>query len=155
MPEAIGISRIQPTEGARNGDCLVLVTVNRTLHASWLGALLVVLGGCGGTSTEEIYVVDVAPLGYFDPCVFDDECPIDASCHSIEIDYGDVIVVDAMCTNACGSDFDCPVGGICLGASAGPPLCYELCFDDLDCPIGFGCVQDAAQLTFEPVCMPI
>lgn len=92
---------------------------------------------------------------YYDPCVFDEDCPIDTDCEDVVIDYGDVVVSDAMCTVACGSDFDCPFDGLCLGASSGPPLCYEPCFDDFDCPSGFGCVQDVNLFTFDPVCMPI
>jgi hypothetical protein len=133
-------------------NCIINMRRPAALLAS-LGAL----SACGvSTRSDEVNVIEVLPaVGYFDPCDFDDQCPIDASCHDIEIDYGNVIVVDAMCTVACGSDFDCPPDGICLGASSGPPLCYQLCFDDFDCPVGFGCVQDADQITFEPVCMPI
>ncbi|MFW5739369.1 MAG: hypothetical protein ACOC1F_03275 [Myxococcota bacterium] len=100
---------------------------------------------------------DFEPLplvGDYDPCV-SDECPIDTTCHGVEIDYGDVIVGDAMCTVACGSDLDCVGGGICLGAATGPPLCYQPCIDDLDCPRNWGCVQDTSLATFDPVCMPI
>ena len=121
-----------------------------------LFAGFVALAACGGgDDVEVIEVVETGVADYYDPCAFDEDCPIDTSCHEFEIDDADVIVVDAMCTVACGSDFDCPLGGLCLGASAGPPLCYQPCFDDFDCPIGFGCVQDTSLITFDPVCMPI
>ena len=80
--------------------------------------------------------------------------PADATT-SYQYDGNDVIVTDAMCTVACGSDFDCPGDGLCFAAATGPALCYEPCFDDFDCPIDFGCVQDVDLFAFEPVCMPI
>lgn len=120
------------------------------------GAVCLAIPGCGDGGND-VFVSEpgVELVGFYDPCSFDDQCPIETTCNEIAIDYGDEVVVDATCTVACGSDFDCPLDGLCLGASTGPPLCYEPCFDDLDCPIGFGCVQDAFSEFFEPVCMPI
>lgn len=110
--------------------------------------------GWGGGCTVEVEDVPVL-VDYYDPCVFDEDCPLDTYCYDVEVDYGTVIVGDAMCTVACRNDFDCPFDGLCLGTAFGPPLCYEPCFDDFDCPVRFGCVQDVGLVFFEPVCMPI
>ncbi len=110
--------------------------------------------GCSVDTVDGDPVI-IEGVGTYDPCSFDDQCPIDTDCVDVEIDYGDVIVTDAMCTVACGSDFDCPGDGLCFEAATGPALCYEPCFDDLDCPVDFGCVQDVDLFAFEPVCMPI
>jgi hypothetical protein len=117
----------------------------------WLG----VAGLACGSATGEVVLVEPTPAGMFDPCAFDEDCPVLTNCHSIVIDYGDVIVEDAMCTTTCIDDFDCPSDGICLGASSGPPLCYQLCFDDFDCAPGFGCVEEVIDHTFEPTCIPV
>ena len=119
-----------------------------------LAAIVALSWGDGCIVYEEVPVVDTV-VGYYEPCGFDEQCPFDTNCHDVTIDYGNVIVRDAMCTVACGSDYDCPLDGLCLGATTGPPLCYQWCFDDYDCPAGFGCVQDIAAFSFEPVCMPI
>jgi hypothetical protein len=120
------------------------------------GAWLTVAAlACGGSGDGEVVVVGPTRADVFEPCAFDEDCPDFTECHAIVIDYGDVIVEDAMCTMTCFDDLDCPTDGICLGASSGPPLCYQLCFDDFDCPDGFGCVEQVVDDSFEPTCIPL
>ena len=109
------------------------------------------MAGCSAEAeVGPVEVVDV--VAFYDTCSFDEECPLPSNCHSIAIDYGDVIVEDAMCTLECFDDFDCPDGGLCIGAESGPPLCHRPCFDDLDCPIGWGCIE---EFDTPPVCLPV
>jgi hypothetical protein len=123
---------------------------NALLGLAWFA--LMAAACADGDEGDEVIIVE--SVGFFEPCVFDEDCPQPANCHVITIDYGDVIVEDAMCTVACGSDLDCPTGGVCRTAASGPPLCYRACFDDLDCPIGFACIQEVLDYAFEPTCVP-
>lgn len=107
--------------------------------------------GCSGSASVESDVIVEDTFDYYEPCSFDDQCPLDAECWDIEVDYGDVIVADANCTYTCEFDDECVYDGRCLDA-AGPPLCYERCFDDLDCFDGFACIDLADDL--DPVCAP-
>ena len=113
------------------------------------------MAGCSAEAevgpAEEVVVVEL--VNFYDPCSIDEECPLPSDCLGIAVDYGDVIVEDAMCTLECFDDFDCPDGGMCLDAVSGPPLCYRPCFDDLDCAVGWGCIDDGTG--FGPVCQPV
>jgi hypothetical protein len=114
-----------------------------------VGAAALVQGCSGSASVESDVVVET--FDYYEPCFVDEDCPFDAACYDIEVDYGDVIVIDAMCTYECAFDDECEYDGRCLDA-AGPPLCYARCFDDLDCWEGFACVD--LYDDFDPVCAP-
>ncbi|NUP07882.1 MAG: hypothetical protein HOW73_17690 [Polyangiaceae bacterium] len=114
-----------------------------------LGA--VIAAGCSGSASVESDVIVEDTFDYYEPCAVDDQCPFDAGCFDVEVDYGDVIVSDAMCTYECDFDDECEYDGRCLGA-AGPPICYSRCIDDFDCFEGFICVDLADD--FDPVCAP-
>jgi hypothetical protein len=109
---------------------------------------------CGGGGGDGMVVVVEEPLDFFEPCAADLECRVDTDCRSIAIDYGDVVVEDAMCTIECADDLDCPPDGICLSGLGGPPLCYQLCADDLDCPGGFACIEEVGEFSFAATCIP-
>jgi hypothetical protein len=119
----------------------------------WCVGLAAACGG--GSDGDDVVVVEpVETVGFFDPCSFDEQCPLPSNCEPVAIDYGDVIVEDAFCTVTCFDDFDCPSDGICLDAATGAPLCYQLCFDDFDCAPGFACIDSVGDFVFEPTCIP-
>lgn len=128
--------------------------MRRHLWVTGVVWLSIAAAACG--DEDEVVIVSPGPTvaGVFEPCDFDEDCPDFTDCHSIVVDYGDVVVEDAMCTVECFDDFDCPIDGICLDAASGPPLCYQLCFDDLDCPIGFACIDEIIDYTFDATCIP-
>lgn len=107
--------------------------------------------GCTASASVESDVVVEDTFDYYEPCAFDEDCPIDAECWESSVDYGDVIVTDAMCTYECSFDDECVDDGRCVDAG-GPALCYSRCFDDLDCWEGFACVD--LYDDFDPVCAP-
>jgi hypothetical protein len=129
---------------------------NSLAFLAWLGGVGFAASSCSGEGEVEIGgdVVEVVPVReMFEPCNADVECPLSTECWEITVDYGDVVVTDAMCTHDCFDDFDCPSDAVCADAN-GVPLCYQLCFDDFDCWEGFACIEDFTGSGFAPMCMP-
>ena len=101
--------------------------------------------------------VDDEPLSRaYEPCVSTADCErrVDG-CYDYSVDYGDQIVRDAMCTNVCIDDLDCPFDGACLSFDGRDPLCYLRCFDDRDCPSSYFCLDAVGRRTIDAVCLPL
>jgi hypothetical protein len=129
--------------------------VKRVFSATLLVGLAVVgAAGCSvssGSQSDDVVVVE-ATSDYYEPCAFSDECPGFSECWDIAVDYGDEIVIDAMCTEQCSFDDECAFDGKCTVVTGAGPLCYERCIDDFDCWDGFACVEVDDDL--DPVCIP-
>lgn len=62
--------------------------------------LMVLLGGCGGTSTPE---------GFLDPCQTDADCTDpELICANVPNQYSGFVTTDRRCTTQCAGTTDCP-----------------------------------------------
>ncbi|NOY94048.1 MAG: hypothetical protein GXP55_22930 [Deltaproteobacteria bacterium] len=95
----------------------------------------------------------------YDPCLSSSECEALLTCTPMSVDYGSYVASDAMCTQGCSSDANCPLTfagyeGACFSISGGPAICYERCDTDSDCASGFGCT-DTVGGALDAICLPI
>ena len=119
----------------------------RIILAALLGT---VISGCW--ELEYVEVVDVPALETYDTCYSDLDCA-SGLCEEIAVpadEYGDY--VNAICTESCFDDLDCPdsafnwLPGACvphdlLGGLDARGICVERCENDADCAeyAGFAC----------------
>lgn len=103
-----------------------------------------------------IVVSDDAPrLDWYDVCGYDSDCPLSSDgCFDVTVDYGSVVITDAICTGYCRADYDCPFGGACLSLSGEPAICYQRCDRDYDCAPGFACLQTDDGTFLDYICLP-
>lgn len=113
---------------------------------------------CSAVSMAGCVVTDNTPSGglpVYSSCGTLSDCSVDSTrCQDFSVNWGSGVATDAICTIACASDANCPVGpngqqGFCaVGSFLGNDMqtCLPRCYSNSDCDTGFSCL-DAQQLS--------
>ena len=128
------------------------------------------LSGCVILEDDYGYYDHNVPQPTYGTCFADGDCEFDNFCQPMEVDFGDFVYENAICTQACigdGPSVDCELGytnehGSCYSNDIvnqldATPICFERCDTSGDCLEGFVCLNHLelpGLVVGDAICVP-